>query len=291
MRSVFFIFIIIVLYSFQTLFCTLFNKAYAGPKRLASTVFCTLEGLTIAIGTLCFIGFRFRPSPATWLIGLGTAAADIVYNISLLRGTDKGPYAMLNIVMLFGGLILPILYAALFLDSPVTPLKCGAVILMLISLFIMNAQEMKLRGLPKIFYLYCVLLFLSNGIYGILVAAEGRLHSAESNQMIVIAFAVMGIFSLLQLLLKEKGSAKEAFRIGKKAVLPLVICLLSATAAINLLVYIMPLVDVAALYTYDNGGVMVLSAIYSFTIFREKLTWQKIVGIVLAVISMVALSI
>ena len=72
---------------------------------------------------------------------------------------------------------------------------------------------------------------------------------------------------------------------------PLLLCLLSAAAAINLLVFILPLVNTAVLYTTDNGGVLVLSCVYSVLIFKEKLTPSKLAGMILAVASIVALSI
>ena len=71
----------------------------------------------------------------------------------------------------------------------------------------------------------------------------------------------------------------------------LTICLLSSAAAINLQVYILPKVNLTVLYTTENGGIMLLSALYSFILFKEKFSRKKIFGIVFAVVSIVALSI
>jgi len=47
---------------------------------------------------------------------------------------------------------------------------------------------------------------------------------------------------------------------------------------------------VTILYTVDNGGVFVLSAIYSVIFFKEKIDKFKLIGMILAVLSIVALA-
>ena len=114
----------------------------------------------------------------------------------------------------------------------------------------------------------------------------------EKQSMIMMTFALMGIIALLDLIHKEKGSTLQAFKLDKKCLLPLILCLISATLAINLLMYVLPLiVDTAILYTVQNGGVLILSALYSVFLFREKLSSKKVVGIIIAVISITILSI
>ena len=49
------------------------------------------------------------------------------------------------------------------------------------------------------------------------------------------------------------------------------------------------LIDVTVLYTVDNGGVMMLSALYSITLFKEKATPLKVIGIIIAVASLCVL--
>ena len=44
------------------------------------------------------------------------------------------------------------------------------------------------------------------------------------------------------------------------------------------------------LYTIDNGGVLVMSAICSCIFFKEKLHLNQIIGIILATVSIVMIS-
>ena len=113
----------------------------------------------------------------------------------------------------------------------------------------------------------------------------------EKQSMIMITFSLMGIIALINLITKEKGSTLQAFKLNKKCFPSLTLCLISATLAINLLMYILPLIDTAVLYTVQNGGVLILSALYSVFLFKEKISLQKIFGIIVAVISITILSI
>ena len=289
--STVFIFLIILLYSFQTLFCTLFNKYYKGNPALSSDVFCVLQGIAIPIVTLCFIGFNFHPSFSTWIIGCVNALALLTYNRSIIKGSSLGPYAFLNITLLFGGLLVPILFNTFYYKVPFTPLQIAAVLLMLLSLVLVNVRDIQLTGIPKAYFICCLLLFISNGAYSTLVSVQSHVCEAEGNQMIIITYMMMGGISALKLAVSERKNAVQAFRIGKKAAVMLTICLLSSAAAINLQVYILPKVNLTVLYTTENGGIMLLSALYSFILFKEKFSRKKIFGIVFAVVSIVALSI
>ena len=120
---------------------------------------------------------------------------------------------------------------------------------------------------------------------------ENIYHNEEKQSMIMMTFALMGVIALLDLIHKEKGSTLQAFKLDKKCLLPLILCLISATLAINLLMYVLPLIDTAILYTVQNGGVLILSALYSVFLFREKLSSKKVVGMIIAVISITILSI
>ena len=55
--------------------------------------------------------------------------------------------------------------------------------------------------------------------------------------------------------------------------------------------YVMQLVNVPVLYTVENGGVLVLSVVFAVFFFREKITPFKAVGLLLALSSLVMLSV
>jgi multidrug transporter EmrE-like cation transporter len=47
----------------------------------------------------------------------------------------------------------------------------------------------------------------------------------------------------------------------------------------------------SVLYTIDSGAVLVLSILYSLILFNEKPTWEVVVGMVIAVASIVLINV
>ncbi len=282
---------LIALYSFQTLFCTLFNDRYTGKKSAASLVFCVVEAIAIPLVSLAFNGFRFAPSRSTLLLGVLNAVVLFVYNTSLMAASRRGSYAFLNVAMLFGGILVPIIYTAVVYGERPGWLQWAAIVVMLAACVLMNRDEIQLSGVSPAYYLLCLALFLANGAYGTLLKIQSTVAETESKEMVMITYALMGAIGFLMLLRREKKETLRAFRFDRRCLWPLLICLLSAATAINLLVFVIPLVNTAVLYTVENGGVLVLSCVYSVLIFREKLSPTKVAGMVLAVASMVVLSV
>ena len=283
--------LIIFLYSFQTLFCKMFSDRYPGKPHLSSPVFCILQAVFITITTYAFNSFHFFVSPLSLFFGILNALILFGYNTSLIKAGALGSYAFLSVSYLYGAIIVPSLYGILFLKEPITLLKIIGIIMMLFACVFMYIDEIKLKNSSVKYYIYCILLFLFNGAYCTIIKMQTIYHDEEKQSMIMITFALMGVIALIDLIRKEKENTLQAFVLSKKCFPSLILCLISATLAINLLMYILPLIDTAILYTVQNGGVLILSALYSIFLFKEKIASRKILGIIIAVVSITLLSI
>ena len=281
---------IILLYSFQTLFCKLYTDRYPGRADLASPVFCVLEGIFVTLFTFAFGGFQFHVSPFTLLMGVLNALALFAYNMSLIKAGSRGSYAFMNVIMLFGGLLVPSVYGAVALGEPISVLKVAGIAAVLVSCILMNIEDIKLKNTPFSYYVFCLILFVANGLYGTFVKMQSVHRDGEKQEMIMLTFALTGVIAFVQLLTAEKKNTLAAFKLNRKCILPLAVCILSASLAINLLVLVLPFVDTAVLYTVENGGVLVLAAVYSVLFFHEKPRPIKITGILLAVAAITVMS-
>lgn len=290
MLSILLITLLILLYSFQTLFCKLYADNYPGKHELSTPVFCLLESIAIAVISFGFAGFKFEMSPITLILGIANGIVLFVYNTSVIGAGDRGSYAFMNVAMLFGGILIPMIYSTVMGDSALTLPKYIAIGTMLFACLLMNIESIKLSGTKFSYYIFCLLLFLSNGAYGTLLKIQSSANENQSQEMVIITYAIMGVIAFIQLFAKEKKDTLKAFKFNAKSLIFLLLCLLSAGFAINMLVILIPLIDVAVLYTVDNGGVLMLSAIYSMLFFKEKPSLPKIIGIIIAVISLVVLS-
>lgn len=289
--DVFLIAVVIFLYSFQTLFCKLFTDKYPDRSELSSPVFCVLEGAFIFVFSFIWGGCKFAPSVFTVVMGLLNAGALFGYNTTLIAAGKKGSYAFMNVLMLFGGIIVPTIYGAVFLGEGFTLVKFIGISIMLVACVLMNLEEMKMKNTPLVYYILCIMLFIFNGLYGTFVKIQTVYRENEKQEMVMLTFGLMGLVALIQLMAKEKKDTFKAFKLNKKCGLPLVICLFSAAAAVNLLVLILPLVDTAVFYTVENGGVLLLAAVYSVLFFKEKLSTPKAIGVLLGIASITILSV
>ena len=265
--------LLVVLYSFQSLFLKLFSAKYPAEKSaLASTVFNISYGAFAGITTLCAMGFRFSASKVTLICGLVNAVTLLCYTVSMIPAILKGSYAFQMIAMLFGGIVVPMLHSVIFLGDRLSLLQCLAVALMLVSFVLMNLQGLSLKGSGKSFLLWCLALFFSNG-------------------MIVLTYLGMAVLCALFQGAKDAKGLARGFKMPARPLIFLLACCLCATLASHLLLYVLTLVDTTVLYTIDNGGVLALSVLYSCVLFREKLNRYQIAGIALSLASIIMLSV
>ena len=281
---------IIVLYSFQTLFCTLFNRYYPGKAEWSPRVFCILEAGVITLVTFTLNGFRFQPSGATWLYGSLNALVLLGFNISMIEAGKRGSYAFFNMAMLYGSILVPMVYSVVFLQEGTSALQWGGIGLMLLALLLMNLEGKGEEKPKKGYIFFCVMLFICNGLYGVFLKMQTMACENESAEMIMITFGLMGIVSLARLIRTEKGNCLPAFRQNRKSALFLSACLLSAALAVNGLMAVLPRINSIVFFTVENGGVLLLSCLYAFFLFHEKPAPRKVAGILVDVVSMVLLS-
>lgn len=285
------IFFVILLYSLQTLFCKLYTDRYPGNPALASPVFCILEGLFICLFTWAWQGFRFRADWITVALGIANALILWGYNTFLIKASSRGSYAFLNVMMLFGGILVPLLYNTAVLHEGLKLYQVVGIVLMLAGCLLMNLRQIRLNGTKLSYYLFCGLLFLFNGLYGVMLKLQADHNEAQSKEMVMLTFGIMGVLAMCQLAAKEGKHLFQVFRMNRNCMIPLCVCLLCAGLAINALVYVLPLVNAAVFYTVENGGVLLLSALYSVFLFREKTSASGVAGMLLAIASITLLSI
>ena len=287
--------LMILFFSFQSLFTRLYSANYAGPDASKATpVFSVVYGVFIAVASFVVGGMTFAPSWQTILLGLLNAGMLVLYNTSIIEAGNRGSYSFLMVASMFGVILVPMAIGQFFLgETPLTGLQITAVLMMLASLVLMNVRTISFKGASKSYYLWCIALFFANGLYGAINNLQTQvMDGAQRTEMLTILY----LFSALAAIGMEvfRGQGKQlvdGFKMGKKSALFMVITCVSATAAANLLLYILTLMSSSVLYTIDSGAVLVLSILYSLVLFKEKPTWEVVLGMVIAVASIVLINI
>lgn len=300
MTSTLLIALMIVLYACQTLFCRLYNQRYPGEESTSPFVYNVIYGVFVSIVTFAVGRGRFAPSTATVLLGLLNGAVLFGYNLSLIKATGSGSYAVANLCLLAGGILIPLFQSVIVYHVPLNALQYAGVAVMLAAFLFLNldgivggGKEKKAKtAASRLFPLFCGLLFLFNGLYGALLNAQQEATgNTQREEMIIVTFLFTALLGFVMLLSKRGRNSFAAFRQTKSSALCMLLCCISAAAALNLLMYVMQLVNVPVLYTVENGGVLVLSVVFAVFLFKEKITPFKAVGLLLALSSLVMLSV
>ncbi|MBQ2977729.1 MAG: EamA family transporter [Clostridia bacterium] len=280
-------------YSWQSLFLKLFSAHYqCEDSSLTSGVFSISYGIFIGFATFLLAGGRFAPSPLTLLLGLLNAVTLLIYNTSMIQAGRTGSYSFQMIAMLFGGIVVPMVFNILFLGDSLSLIHFLAIVVMLVSFVVMNLDGLSLKGNSKKFILWCIALFISNGMYSVFLNLQKvNANGAERNEMIMLTFLGMAVLYAIMLGAKNPKALIQGFKIPRKPLIYLFICCLSATLACHMMVYMLNIMDATILFSVSNGGILVLSVLYSFIIFKEKLSRNQIIGMIMAGTSLLVLSV
>ena len=215
--------LMILFFSFQSLFTRLYSANYAGPDASKATpVFSVVYGVFIAAASFLLGGMTFAPSWQTILLGLLNAGMLVLYNTSIIEAGNRGSYSFLMVASMFGGILVPMAIGQFFLgETPLTALQLPAVLMMLASLVLMNVRTISFKGASKSYYIWCLALFFANGLYGAInnlqtVVMEG----AQRTEMLTILYLCSARAAIGLELCQGQGKQLAAgLKMGKKSCL------------------------------------------------------------------------
>ncbi len=286
--------LVILLYTMQSLFTRLFTDKYPGDKSLTTPVFAVVCGLIVTVVSFCFSGFSFHFSGLTVLLGVINAAVLYCYDATIIKASGSGPYSTLMAFSISGGIILPAL--VLWFTDGFLWMQLVSIIAIFGSVLLICQKEgeektEEYKKNNKIFLITCTLLGVSNGIYGVLLSLQQSMTGVEEKEeMVVITFMGAALISLVQIIVKEKKKTLAAFRQNKLSLSFLLVASVVSALAINALVIALDGINQTVVYTFDNAGVLMLSAVASAVFFKEKLSVKNIVGCIIACIGLACMT-
>lgn len=278
-------------YTVQSLFSKYFAMHYDGNPSTASLVFSVIFGGVIAVATLVSGGFTFAPSAVTVALGCANAVVLVAYQLALIGASMRGSYAILNLCMLFGGIVVPMITSTVMLDQRLTALQIAAVAVMLLAFVLLNIQGASLGDTKRGYWPLCILLFVANGLYGAINSLQANLMAgAERTEMITIGYLGSAVLAFAAVAVMRRGKTLSDFKLKPKAIAFALGCCIAATVAVNMVMYLYTVVNTTVLSTLDNGGVMVTSSLCALVLFGERPTKLQYCGLGLALCSIIMLS-
>lgn len=319
---------LILLYTMQSFFCKRYTDSYPGDPDAASPVFSVFSGVVTALVTLIFALFtmQFHFSWQVCLLGVLNGAVLAGYNFSMIQAARRGPYSVQMVFMLSGGILLPAFVAFIYGDRLAVSQWLSVALILISIVMVSKKPGEKFSSGNVLFWVFCLGLFAFNGAYGTLFDIQQNRLAATAqakNEMIMITFGTSAVLNALMGLIRHckqaatlscgktadetaaAGSNKcccaeetpstpfgrfiADFKQTKRSFLYLLLCALVTAGAINLLVFIMPLINITVLYTFDNAGVLLFSVLCSFFFLKEKLSAMNLVGCALMAIGLIGM--
>jgi len=292
MRSVVLIGMMILLYTLQSLLCKKYSDHYPGKDEMASPVFTLVSGAVVVAVSFAVAGFSFKAAPLTLLLGVCNAAILFGYNAFIIKAAQTGAYSVLMVFSIAGGIMIPVVSGVVFFGDKPSFFKILSLLVIFVAVFMVSHRKGEALATDKVFIPACVGLGFCNGTYGALLDAQQRLTgAAEKEEMVAMTYALAVLISFVFMLLKQKRNAFGALRQTRRSLFYLLICSVVVALAINVMVAIIPLVDIAVLYTFDNAGTFLFSVIASVIFFRERLSRLNVAGCAVMCIALICVSI
>lgn len=250
--------------------------------------------------------FHIIANSTTIWLGLAYGCITVLYILFQIVATNTGPLSYTT-VMISLSTVITALSGAIFYKESLNILKIIGIIFMIFC-FVLAIDRSKDQDVvkSKIWFFFSILSFFCCAGVGLLQKAH---QESTGKEQIVgflfysFLFATLSSFFLylLFLILEKKKiiPIKEEDKIGKLSgkkfvILCIIYAILSgfSYAAVNQInLYLIGVVDSAIFFPIANGGNLILVALISFIIFKERLTAKQIVGLILGFISCILLCI
>lgn len=304
---------------------TAFLKFYQRKHGSTTPVSLLFTGfMTLSIALMSFITLYASGGSLTWSLisTLLSAVMGFLYTINLPLGAvaySLGNIAISGVFLSLGSLLLPFLYGVIFLDE-LSTLSTPSLILRLVGFLaaigIIFLQLLKKKGSGKMslkFFFTCLCMLLVNGIFCVLVKVQSMEFPTVAKPQVMFFAGIFGaFFSFLFLLLAQLRSKngvglkngtddsknvilqKEPFaavaEIPKKSLI-FPVCYGLFNGTINMLnLFLGSRIDATVHYPVLSCGGVLVTTIFAFIVFHEKITSKHLITIGLCLVTILCFS-
>lgn len=200
-----------------------------------------------------------------------------------------GPLSISSLVIQYS-LIIPTVYGLIAFKEPISVFLIIGIVLLLISLFLVNLEnKSEEKKINLKWGIYTFFAFVANGgCSTVQKVQQENCNGNYKNEFMIIALAitviVLGIISIIS----EKREI--AFNL-KKGFIWYSVCGI-ANGLVNFLVLVLSLkMEASIMFPIISAGGILLTALISIFLYKEKLSIQQKIGLALGTLAIVALNI
>ena len=228
-----------------------------------------------------------------------------VCNVTMQMALGCGSLALTALFSAYS-LMIPTMYGLIFLHESLSPLGWVGIALLVVSLYLTNADFSKLgknkkdatvtesgdtkeKKITAKWLIFAILSAVTNGLCSIIQRSQQiAFDGAYKNEMMSAAFGLAALFIVPLVVYYERHEIKE---ILKDATVPALGCGV-ANGTTNLLVMVVTAsIATSIFFPIISAGSMIIAYVLSIVLFRERFSPYQHTGIALGVLSLVFLNI
>ena len=245
----------------------------------------------IFIFIVCALTFCYQVpgcSPLVWAYGAVAAIFTVAYQIFYTRALALGNVSLSVLITNFS-MVLTTLVSYVVFDDPISPLRFFGIILTIISFVICCKVTGGNRGGKKwLITSVGAMLFLTMGTLASKAFGESA-YKDENMASISCMYIFSAIFGIIIYPIVKKGET-ETFKISFKMFKYAVLTGLSLAVYQWVYTYALKTIDGTFLFPAQTGGLIIMSALSSAIIFKDKFTKRQITGLVLGIIALIIMN-
>ena len=288
--SWFLLILMIVVYTLQSFLMRLYSDHYPGKPEMVAPVFTIVSGIAVVVVSFAVSGFHFEADWQTLVFGALGGIAMVVYNDSIVKSVQNGPYSVMMVFQISGAIIIPIFSASLIFGDSITVVQLICIAVVLVSGYLISKKEGE-SEFKKGFWLASLLMAIANGVYGSFLNIQQRVTGADQKEeMLAVIFGVAVLVASTRLALQQKKDFFRVMKQSKVSTVYLVLCSVTVVAGLFLLTSLIGMMDLAILYTFDVSGMLVLSVICSCIFLKEKISLINVIGCVAMSMALICMS-
>ncbi len=272
----------------------------AKPDPLIFNACITLVAAVCAFSAFALEGGMHIPArDMIWAVLFGISFSTTVY--TNLLALNYGPLSLTTLIVNFS-LVLPIMYSSIFLDEKLKAVRIIGILIIIGCMFLY--ANPKVSGADKSkdgrstfkWIVLCMVSFFFNGLISIIskhyASISGNAYSAS---YLAYCYLFATITSLmLFVFVNVRGKKEERTRPAAFFSFAMTACILLAGFANFILNFIVVLLatrmDAAIVYPVIQGGGPIVVTLGSRLFFKEKITYVKVVAILLGCVAIVLLN-
>ncbi len=257
---------------------------FAGTKRLMLTNIIT-SLVALAIFGVQGLDFSRIIDPAfllmAFLYGICTMSSQSLYILAVNGGSVS-----ICALIYASCFLIPTVFSAVYDREPVSVMKITGIAALIVSIALVSLRGKRGHAIDKKHLLLALLSMCAAGGTGILQKLSVRQFPGQTNEFLFAAFAFMLIQSGGVLLLRSPE--KKGY--SRKYWIYAVLLALSVVIASRLNMHLAGALPGMMFFPVINGGTIMLTALVSGALFRDRLPPSVWGGIIISVIAMVMIS-